>query len=83
MHEQHSEPVPASDQLLDTAYEIEVFSEQEARELFDEIARLNLGLSGDEFRERWHRGEFDDDPDRFEVMEVAMALPLVERAQVT
>lgn len=49
-------------------------SREEARELIDERARRFLGLSGDEFTERYERGELDPDDDK--VMRVAMLLPL-------
>lgn len=82
MHEQHSDETPATDPVFDAPYEIEAFTEDEARSLFDEIACQNLGISGDEFRERWHRGDYDDDPDRPEIMAVVMSLPLVERRKL-
>jgi hypothetical protein len=46
----------------------------EARALFDEAARENLNMSGDEFVRKWEAGEIDD-PDRPEVMRVYMLLP--------
>lgn len=60
-------------------FEIHQYTEEEAREYFDAMARFHLNISGDEFRKRWHRGDYDDDPDRPEVMTVAMCLPMVER----
>ena len=83
MHEQQHDDVPESDQSFDPPHEIKTFTREEAEALFEEIAQMHLGISGDEFRKRWHRGDYDDDPDRFEVMEVAFALPLVEREKVT
>jgi hypothetical protein len=61
---------------------IEEFTDEEADALFDKAARLYLQMSGDEFREQWHRGDYDDDPDRSGVMTMAMLLPLVERQEV-
>lgn len=55
---------------------IQELSEQEARELLDKQARRYLGMSGEEFIRAWDAGEFDADPDRPEVMRVAMLLPL-------
>lgn len=49
---------------------------QQARELLDRRARHYLQMSGDEFLRAWDAGEFDDAPDRPEVMRVAMLLPL-------
>lgn len=50
---------------------------EEARIIFDQEARRCPGLTGEEFIRAWDAGEFDDDPDRPEVMGVAMLLPLV------
>jgi hypothetical protein len=63
MHETHQETTLPSGHVEDIP-EMEPFTEEEARTLFDDIARHNLQISGDEFRERWHRGDYDDDPDR-------------------
>jgi hypothetical protein len=43
------------------------------RKLLDRQARQLLGMSGDEFARKWKRGEFAD-PDRPEIMRVAMLL---------
>jgi hypothetical protein len=50
-------------------------SAEEARELLDRQARRHLGMSGEEFVAAWFAGHFADDPDRPEVMRVAMLLP--------
>lgn len=57
---------------------VRFLTREQARQLFDEAARRYLNMSGNEFQQAWHRGEFDDDPDRPEVMNVATLLPLVE-----
>lgn len=44
-------------------------------ELLDEAARHYLGVGGEEFMRAWDAGEFDSDPDRPEVVRVAMLLP--------
>ena len=44
-------------------------------ELLNEAAEHYLGLSGEDFMLRWDAGEFDHDPDRPEVVRVAMLLP--------
>ena len=49
---------------------------EEARAFLDAQARRYLDMSGDEFQRAWEAGEFDDDPDRPEVMRVAMLLPI-------
>lgn len=51
---------------------------EEGRAIFDEAARRRLGMSGDEFIRRWEAGEFDEGPERLDVMHVAMLLPLVQ-----
>jgi hypothetical protein len=48
---------------------------EEGRKLLDKQGRRYLRMSGDEFIRRWEAGEFDDNPDRPEVMRVAMLLP--------
>lgn len=61
----HSQAAPDGDLLED------------ARELFDEATQEHLGMSGEEFLRRWDAGEFADDPDRPEVIEVAVLIPPV------
>lgn len=52
--------------------------EQEAFELLDKQARARLGMSGQEFIERWDAGEWDDaEPEDPAVLKLAMLLPLV------
>jgi len=53
-------------------------SRDEGRALLDRQARRCLNMSGDEFVRAWNAGEFDDDPDRPEVMEVVMLLPFAK-----
>jgi hypothetical protein len=60
-----------------TATQIRVLTHDEAVRLFDELARQYLGMSGEEFVAAWEAGKFDDDPDRPDVMRLAMLLPLV------
>lgn len=64
-----------------TAYDVEVdqMSEQAAGEVFDGIARRELGISGSEFLQRWDAGEYQE-TDRDDVdglSEVVAAMPLV------
>lgn len=51
-----------------------VLTRKEGRRLFDRQARLLLNLSGKDFARKWERGEFED-PDRPEIMRLAMLLP--------
>lgn len=50
-------------------------SAEEGREIVDRAARRYLNMSGEEFVAAWDGGAFDSDPDRPEVMRVAMLLP--------
>ncbi|MBI4579705.1 MAG: hypothetical protein HY718_08390 [Planctomycetes bacterium] len=54
---------------------IRELTREQARALLDRQARRYLGMGGDEFVRKWDAGEFDDNPDRPEVMRVAMLLP--------
>jgi hypothetical protein len=49
-------------------------SQEEGRALFDRAARFYLRMSGEELLTAWHGGKFQD-PDRPEVMAVAVLLP--------
>ena len=49
---------------------------EEARDLLEHAARRYLDMSADQFIRAWEAGEFDADPDRPDVMYVAMLLPL-------
>jgi hypothetical protein len=42
---------------------------------FDNAARFYLGISGEEFVERWDSGYYDEDPDQPDVVDVVMLLP--------
>jgi hypothetical protein len=62
------------------AYDVEVgqMSEQDAGEVFDGIARRELGISGSEFLHRWDAGEYQetdrDDVDGLSEVVAAMSL---------
>jgi hypothetical protein len=58
----------------DVVPEVRELSAEEGAALFDKTARKLLGVSGDEFLDRWDRGEFDGD-DRTAVTKVAMLIP--------
>jgi len=55
---------------------IQELNREEGRVLFDEQARKYLNMSGEEFLRAWDAGEFKD-PDRPEVLRVAMLIPFV------
>lgn len=66
----------------DTTCDVEIveLSGEEAAESFDQVARREMGIGGDEFLRRWNAGEwtdrdFDDVPG---LVDVWMALPLVQ-----
>ena len=56
---------------------IQDLTDEEDRVLFDNAARFYLRFSGEEFVERWDSGYYDEDPDRPDVVDVAMLLPFV------
>jgi hypothetical protein len=51
---------------------------EEVRSLVDRQARRYLGISGEEFRRRWDRGEYADDPDRAGLIRLAFLLPFAD-----
>jgi hypothetical protein len=53
-------------------------TQEEAYALLDREAQCRLGMSAQAFITAWEAGQFDDDPDRPDVMYVAMLLPLAE-----
>jgi hypothetical protein len=55
--------------------EVRETSLEEGRALLDRAARHYLKMSGPAFVKAWEAGEFDGDPERPEVMAVAMLLP--------
>ncbi|MCY4653756.1 MAG: hypothetical protein OXC95_11405 [Dehalococcoidia bacterium] len=51
-------------------------TKEEAREMKENLARKNFGMSLDEFFEAWKAGEFDNDRERHgEVISLAMMVP--------
>lgn len=57
----------------------EGFSVEQEWERFDAASRRYLGMSGKVFLDHYNAGEFDDDPDRFEVMHVWLLRPSISR----
>jgi hypothetical protein len=53
-------------------------SPDEVRTLIDRQARRYLGISGEEFLRRWHRGEYADDSDRPGLIRLALLVPFAE-----
>ena len=53
-----------------------ILNERESREMMENLARVDFGMSLEEFTKAWRAGEFDDDPDRHgDVVGLAMMLP--------
>jgi hypothetical protein len=65
--------------VVENAPEVHELTEDQAWDIVDRRARQYLGMTADDFIRAWEAGEFDDDPDRPEVMRVAILLPLVGR----
>ncbi|WP_063720702.1 hypothetical protein [Rhodococcus sp. JVH1] len=61
----------------DVMGQVTVVDGKESSDLFDQIARQNMGITGAQFLVRWDSGEFDgvDWDDVPGLTEVAMALP--------
>ena len=56
---------------------VKFITPEEARELFDRRARMELGISGEEFLRRWDAGEYDsipDTPDGWKIARLSMIL---------
>ena len=51
---------------------------KQGRALLDKQARKYLQLSGDEFIKKWDAGEFDENPDRPEIMRLVMLIPFAK-----
>lgn len=53
---------------------------EEGREIFDRRARMELGISGEEFVRRWDAGEYTpvpDTPEGRKIARLSMMLPIV------
>jgi hypothetical protein len=59
---------------------VDVLSPEEGRVFFDEQARKELGISGEEFLKRWDAGLYrpiPDDPEGWKIGRMVMMLPFV------
>lgn len=65
-------PLPAETHVP----EPQEISAEDILAMVDEQARELLGMSGEEFVEAWRSGKFDDEPERSDVMRVALLLPV-------
>jgi hypothetical protein len=59
------------------ANQIRVMSDEEWYEMVNKLTRRYHNMSVEEFIEAWKSGEFDDNPDRYEVVHIVMLLPEV------
>lgn len=66
---------PIEKRQLKVKKDIQFLDKDEGMALLDRQARRYLDMSGEEFLRAWESGEFDDDPDRPEVIRVAMLIP--------
>ena len=66
--------VLATHHLLEDDAHIRYVTDEEAWGIFDETARREMGISGEEFLRRWDAGEWQDDPDHYPVMNVISML---------
>jgi len=55
--------------------QIRELTREEGMDLLDRAARQRLHMSGEEFIRAWEAGAFDDDPDRPDIMYLAMLIP--------
>lgn len=55
--------------------DVQQLTPEEARRLLEEQTMRYLGMSAEDFIRKWNAGEIED-PDRPEVMRIAMLLPL-------
>ena len=58
--------------------DVRELSRAEGWELLDREARRYLHMDAAQFIKAWEAGEFDEDPDRPDVMYIAMLLPFVQ-----
>jgi hypothetical protein len=57
--------------------DVDVLSREDGMRILDEKSQRYLGISGEEFMRRWDDGYYAKDPDRPELIRLAMLLPLV------
>jgi hypothetical protein len=58
--------------------QIRELTREEGLALLDREAQRYLHMSAEQFIKAWEAGEFDEDPDRPDVMYVAMLLPFAK-----
>ena len=63
-------------QKVQDTWSARFLTEEEAREMKENLAQTNFGMSLDEFTRAWKAGEFDDDrKNHHKVVSLAMMLP--------
>lgn len=73
---------PEDEYEVDEETGVIFLTEEQGRALFDRDARKALGISGDEFLQRWDAGEYasiPDTPEGWPIARLVMNLPLVRR----
>lgn len=56
--------------------QIREMSVEEGRQMFDEIARKTVNMSGEEFIQAWESGQFDDQPEVTSISRLVALIPL-------
>jgi hypothetical protein len=70
------------EQESDVDPEVIIVSPEAGRAMFDEAALTIMGMSGDEFIERWEAGEFDEIADKAghrHIMHLALLIPFARQ----
>lgn len=78
-------PEPTDGDWADDIPGVHVVTREEGIALFDQEARKTLGISGDEFLQRWDAGVYQPVPDTAEgrkVGRLAMMIPFARRTKV-
>jgi hypothetical protein len=73
----HNHNIDSDDLDADEIPGVKFVTPEEARKIFDRRARMELGISGEEFLRRWDAGEYDqipDTPDGWKIARLSMIL---------
>lgn len=58
------------------ASDLQLVTPEEGMRILDEQARRYLGISGQEFIQRWQTGYYGKEPDQPEIVDLALLIPL-------
>jgi hypothetical protein len=67
--------VPAAERAQDVTTPAREVSREEGRQILDRAARRRLGVSGQEFLQRWDAGEYVGKADEPDIARVAILIP--------